>query len=59
MDWFVPLPWGGGQTGILTAVAYAGSYLKKCPHGMVYMADLTPDKLWPAFREVLAACRRN
>ena len=44
-------PYTGG--GVATTVACAGSYLKKCPHGMICMADLTPDRLWPTFREVL------
>jgi len=49
----------GRNHGIATTVPCAGSYLKTCPHGMVCMADLTPDKLWPALREVLQSCRRN
>ena len=48
-----------GKHSLATTVPCAGSYLKKCPHGMVCMTDLTPDKLWPAFREVLQSCRRN
>jgi len=50
---------GGGNKAIPTTVACAGSYLKTCPRGMICMTDLTPDKLWPAFREVLSQCRKN
>jgi heptosyltransferase-2 len=38
-----------------TAVACGGSYLKRCPHGMICMTDLTPGKLWGPLSEVLAA----
>jgi heptosyltransferase-1 len=48
-------PYGVPGGGVETAVACGGSYLKTCPHGMVCMTDLTPDRVWPAFAEVLAA----
>jgi heptosyltransferase-1 len=38
--------------GVESTVACQGSYLKTCPH-MNCMADLTPDRLWPALDEVL------
>jgi lipopolysaccharide heptosyltransferase I len=50
-------PYSPVSTGVPTTVPCAGSYLKKCPRGMVCMADLTPERLWPAFRAVLARSR--
>lgn len=46
-------PYGTSGAGIATTVPCAGSYLKRCPHGMICMNDLTPDKLWPTLHEVL------
>jgi heptosyltransferase I len=46
-------PFGQLQRAVSTKVACAGSYLKKCPNHMICMNELTPDKLWPALREVL------
>lgn len=48
-------PYGAAGGGVETAVACGGSYLKRCPHGMVCTADLTPDKLWGPLAGVLAA----
>jgi lipopolysaccharide heptosyltransferase I len=48
-------PYGSLPGGVETRVACAGSYLKRCPHGMICMTDLTPDRLWPAVAEGLAA----
>jgi lipopolysaccharide heptosyltransferase I len=52
-------PYGVAGGGVETSVACRGSYLKQCPHGMVCMADLTPDKLWRPLAEVLDAWRRS
>ena len=55
-----PYPARGQTThGVPTRVPCAGSYLRKCPHGLVCMADLTPDDLWPALAEVLQTWRRG
>lgn len=43
--------------GVPTTVACAGSYLRQCPHGLVCMGDLTPDRVWPALAEVLTRWR--
>lgn len=51
-------PYGSRHTGIEASVPCAGSYLRVCPNGMICMDDLTPDKLWPALREVLSGCVR-
>ncbi len=48
-------PYGSPAGGVETAVPCGGSYLKHCPHGMVCLPDLTPEKLWPPLAEVLAA----
>ena len=54
-----PYPARGQAThGVPTGVPCAGSYLRKCPHGLICMGELTPDKLWPALAEVLAPWRR-
>lgn len=52
-------PYNSSAGGVPTTVPCAGSYLRQCPHGMVCLADLTPDKLWPALREVLRTWRRS
>ncbi len=49
----------GGSGGVETSVACRGSYLKQCPHGMICMPDLTPDKLWRPLAEVLDAWRSS
>jgi lipopolysaccharide heptosyltransferase I len=41
-----------------TTVPCAGSYLKRCPHGMICMAELMPARLASPLLEVLAACPR-
>ena len=46
-------PYGARHTGVETAVACAGSYLRVCPNGMICMGELTPEKLWPALRGVI------
>jgi ADP-heptose:LPS heptosyltransferase len=48
-------PYGAAGGGVETTVACGGSYLKRCPRGMVCMADLTPDKLWEPLAGVLSA----
>jgi ADP-heptose:LPS heptosyltransferase len=50
-------PFGVPGGGVETGVPCGGSYLKRCPHGMVCLTDLTPDKLWPPLAEVLSAWR--
>ena len=45
----------GVPGGVETRVACGGSYLKRCPHGMVCMKELSPAKLRPALDEVLAS----
>ncbi len=55
-----PYPARGQAThGVATSVLCAGSYLRKCPHQLQCMGELTPDKLWPALAEVLAPWRRS
>ncbi len=55
-----PYPARGQAThGVATSVACAGSYLRKCPHQLQCMGELTPDKLWPALAEVLQSWRRG
>jgi heptosyltransferase I len=48
-------PYGDPRGGVETRVACGGSYFKLCPHGKICMTDLTPDRLWPAVVEGLAA----
>ncbi len=45
-------PYGAGHGAVETRVACAGSLLRRCPR-MDCMGELTPDRLWPALREVL------
>jgi lipopolysaccharide heptosyltransferase II len=45
--------------GIPTQVPCGGSYLRKCPHQLQCMGELTPDRLWPAVAEVLQSWRRG
>jgi lipopolysaccharide heptosyltransferase I len=42
----------GSAGGVEARVWCQGSYLKRCPR-MECMAELTPDRLWPALREAL------
>ena len=51
-------PYSHAANCVETSVACAGSYLKKCGN-MVCMPELTADRLWPQFAEVLDAWRRN
>jgi len=44
--------------GVETRVPCRGSYRKACGN-MVCLPELTPDRLWPVFAEVLDACRRT
>jgi heptosyltransferase-1 len=50
-------PYGAAGGGVETAVACGGSYLKRCPQGMICMSELTPGKLWNPLFEVLSAWR--
>ncbi|QEL13749.1 glycosyltransferase family 9 protein [Limnoglobus roseus] len=52
-------PYSSANTAVETGVPCAGSYLKKCPNGMVCFADLTPEKLWPPLAEVLTTWQRR
>jgi ADP-heptose:LPS heptosyltransferase len=45
-------PFGQMDRGIETSVWCKGSYLKACPR-MECMAELTPDRLWPALEMIL------
>lgn len=45
-------PYGQLHRGFETKVDCAGSYITTCPH-MKCMAELTPDRLWPALEVVL------
>ncbi len=48
-------PYGQFANAVETGVPCAGSYLKQCPNGMICMNELTPERMWPAFRRVLSA----
>jgi heptosyltransferase-1 len=52
-------PYNSPAGGVPTTVPCAGSYLRQCPHGMLCLADLTPNKLWPSLQQVLRTCRRS
>ena len=52
-------PYGVPGGGIETHVLCGGSYLKKCPHDLQCMADLTPSRLWPPLAEVLTEWQRR
>jgi ADP-heptose:LPS heptosyltransferase len=45
-------PYGQVDRGVETSVWCKGSYLKTCPR-MECMAELTPDRLWPALEAIL------
>ena len=45
-------PYGSFKTAVQTQVSCAGSYIRQCSH-MSCMKDLTPDRLWPIFAEML------
>lgn len=49
----------GMTGGIETTVACGGSYLKRCPHGMICLDDLAPARLWPALAGVLSQWQRQ
>ena len=51
-------PYQQERAGVETSVACRGSYRKTCP-AMICMPDLTPDRLWNRFAEVLEAWARN
>ena len=52
-------PYNSPTGGIPATVPCAGSYLRVCPNGLVCMADLTADKLWPSLQQVLRTWRRS
>src|SRR5207237_2127892 len=45
-------PYGSPAGGVETAVPCGGSYLKRCPHGLVCMTELTAERLWPPLARV-------
>ncbi len=51
-------PYTSMAGGVETAVACGGSYRKTCPD-MVCMSELSPDRVWPHFAEVLDAWGRS
>lgn len=51
-------PYTSMNGGVETSVACGGSYIKSC-HKMICMPELTPDRLWPTFAEVLDAWQRK
>ena len=48
---------GQFTAGVPTGVPCAGSYLRRCPHGLVCMGELTPDHIWPALAEAIQSWR--
>jgi ADP-heptose:LPS heptosyltransferase len=50
------LPFGPGHLLVGTNVWCAASYLKKCAR-MECMADLSPDRVWPAVQAHIAGIR--
>lgn len=52
-------PFGVSGGGVETSVPCRGSYLKQCPHGMVCLPDLSPDKLWEPLSRVLESWTRS
>jgi heptosyltransferase I len=51
-------PYGQFDRAVETRVWCKGSYLKRCDR-LECMAELTPDRVWPLFCEVLAAWQRR
>jgi ADP-heptose:LPS heptosyltransferase len=51
-------PYTSMTGGVETGVPCGGSYIKTC-HKMICMPELTPDRLWPTFAEVLDTWQRN
>jgi len=51
-------PYTSMNGGVETSVACGGSYIKTCDK-MICMPELTPDRLWPTFAEVLDTWQRN
>lgn len=51
-------PYGQESRAVETTVACAGSYLKQCDR-LDCMRDLTPERLWPAFFEILSRWQAN
>lgn len=45
-------PYGPGHRVVVTNVACAGSYLRRCPN-MICKAELSPERVWPALRQTL------
>jgi ADP-heptose:LPS heptosyltransferase len=51
-------PYAQAQRAVATSVECKGSYLKICPH-MKCMADLTPERLWPALETILQSWQQR
>ncbi len=51
-------PYGQSDRAVETSVWCKGSYLKTCPR-MECMADLTPDRLWPALEMILSTWQQH
>jgi heptosyltransferase I len=51
-------PYGQEARAVQTEVWCRGSYHKRCPR-MDCMAELTPDRLWPALHAALQLCQRQ
>jgi len=51
-------PYTSTSGGVETSVACGGSYIKTCDK-MICMPELTPERLWPTFAEVLDTWQRN
>ena len=51
-------PYGQDDRAVATSVWCRGSYLKTCPR-MECMAELTPDRLWPALEKILRTWQQH
>jgi ADP-heptose:LPS heptosyltransferase len=51
-------PYGQADHAVATSIWCRGSYLKTCPR-MECMADLTPERLWPALEAILRTWQKQ
>jgi heptosyltransferase-1 len=51
-------PYGQGNRAVQTSIWCRGSYLKTCPR-MECMAELTPERLWPALEQILRTWQQH
>jgi lipopolysaccharide heptosyltransferase I len=51
-------PYAQADRAVATSVECKGSYLKFCPH-MKCMAELTPERLWPALETILQSWQQR